>query len=65
MRKAIAKRLSLSKFTAPHYYLSVEFDMDNAIAFRNQFNSVPNTKISFNDIILKALCISSKKTSKS
>ena len=61
MRKAIAKRLSLSKFTAPHYYLSVEFDMDNAIAFRNQFNSVPNTKISFNDIILKACALALKK----
>ena len=61
MRKAIAKRLSLSKFTAPHYYLSVEFDMDNAIAFRNQFNSVPNTKISFNDIILRACALALKK----
>ena len=60
MRKAIAKRLSISKFTAPHYYLSVEFDMDNAIAFRNQFNSVPNTKISFNDIILKATALALK-----
>ena len=60
MRKAIAKRLSISKFTAPHYYLSVEFDMDNAIAFRNQFNSVPNTKISFNDMILKATALALK-----
>ena len=61
MRKAIAKRLSLSKYTAPHYYLSVEFDMDNAIAFRNQFNSLPDTKISFNDIILKASALALKK----
>ena len=61
MRKVIAKRLSISKFTAPHYYLSVEFDMDNAIAFRNQFNSVPNTKISFNDLILKATALALKK----
>ena len=60
MRKVIAKRLSISKFTAPHYYLSVEFDMDNAIAFRNQFNSVPNTKISFNDMILKATALALK-----
>ena len=54
MRKVIAKRLGESKFTAPHYYLTVEFDMDNAITFRQQFNSIPDTKISFNDIIVKA-----------
>ena len=54
MRKAIAKNLSKSKFTAPHYYLSVEFNMDNAIAFREQYNSIPDTKISFNDIVVKA-----------
>ena len=54
MRKVIAKRLGESKFSAPHYYLSVEFDMSNAISFRNQFNSIPDTKISFNDIIVKA-----------
>ena len=57
MRKAIAKRLSQSKFSAPHYYLSVEFSMDNAIAFREQYNSIPNTKISFNDIVIKACAI--------
>ena len=54
MRKTIAKRLGQSKFSAPHYYLSVEFDMSNAISFRNQYNSIPDTKISFNDIIVKA-----------
>ena len=61
MRKAIAKRLSDSKFTAPHYYLSVEFNMDNAIAFRTQYNTLPDSKISFNDIIVKACAISLKK----
>jgi pyruvate dehydrogenase E2 component (dihydrolipoamide acetyltransferase) len=61
MRKVIAKRLSESKFSAPHYYLGVEFDMDNVIAFRNQFNSLPDTKISFNDIILKACALCLKK----
>ena len=61
MRKAIAKRLSESKFTAPHYYLSVEFNMDNAIAFRSQYNTLPDSKISFNDIIVKACAISLKK----
>ena len=60
IRKAIAKRLSASKFSAPHYYLSVELDMDHAIAFRQQFNTLPETKISFNDIILKAVALSLK-----
>ena len=55
MRKVIAKRLSASKFSAPHYYLGIEFDMDNAIAFRQQYNTIPETKISFNDIIVKAV----------
>ena len=57
MRKTIARRLKESKFSAPHYYLSVEFEMDNAIAFRNQYNSLPETKISFNDIVVKACAI--------
>ena len=57
MRKAIAKNLAKSKFTAPHYYLNVEFDMDNAIAFRTQYNSLPDTKISFNDMIVKACAL--------
>ena len=60
MRKTIAKRLAASKFTAPHYYLGVEYDMDNAIAFRTQFNSIPDTKISFNDIIVKATALALK-----
>ena len=60
MRKAIAKRLSASKFSAPHYYLGVELNMDNAIAFRQQFNTLPDTKISFNDIVLKAVALSLK-----
>jgi pyruvate dehydrogenase E2 component (dihydrolipoamide acetyltransferase) len=61
MRKVIAKRLAESKFTAPHYYLNVEFDMANAIAFREQFNSIPDTKISFNDMIVKACALALKK----
>ncbi len=61
MRNAIAKRLSQSKFSAPHYYLGVEFNMDNAIAFRKQYNSIPNTKISFNDIVIKACAAALKK----
>ena len=60
MRKVIAKRLSESKFSAPHYYLNVEFDMDNAIAFREQYNTLPNTKISFNDMVVKACALALK-----
>jgi len=60
MRKVIAKRLAESKFTAPHYYLNVEFDMANAIAFREQYNSIPDTKISFNDMIVKACALALK-----
>jgi pyruvate dehydrogenase E2 component (dihydrolipoamide acetyltransferase) len=60
MRKAIAKALTNSKFSAPHYYLNVEFDMANAIAFREQFNSIPDTKISFNDMIVKACALALK-----
>lgn len=60
MRKAIARGLSNSKFTAPHYYLNVEFNMENAIAFRKQFNQLPDTKISYNDMIVKATAIALK-----
>lgn len=60
MRKAIAKNLAKSKFTAPHYYLNVEFDMENAIAFRKQYNSVPDIKISYNDIVVKACALALK-----
>ena len=61
MRKVIARRLTESKFSAPHYYLSVEFDMNNTIAFREQYNTLPDTKISYNDIVVKACAISLKK----
>lgn len=60
MRKAIAKNLAKSKFSAPHYYLNVEFDMENAMAFRVQYNSIPDTKISYNDIIVKACALALK-----
>ena len=58
MRKAIAKRLSDSKFSAPHYYLNIELEMDNIISFRKQFIQTQNIKISFNDIIAKAVSLS-------
>ncbi len=58
MRKVIAKRLAESKFTAPHYYLNVEVDMDNCINSREQINKLnPESKISFNDIIVKACAL--------
>ena len=57
MRKVIAKRLSESKFSAPHYYLNVELDMSETIEFRKQCNAIPDTKISFNDIIIKACAV--------
>lgn len=60
MRKAIARSLSKSKFSAPHYYLNVEFNMENMMAFRKQFNQLPDTKISFNDMIVKAVAIALK-----
>lgn len=54
MRKTIAKRLAESKFTAPHFYLTLEIDMDNAIAIRKQINSLDTGKVSFNDMVVKA-----------
>ena len=54
MRKAIAKGLSASKFTAPHYYLTIEADMTNAIASRKTINDLPDIKVSFNDMVVKA-----------
>ncbi|WP_435263536.1 pyruvate dehydrogenase complex dihydrolipoamide acetyltransferase [Tenacibaculum sp. nBUS_03] len=54
MRKAIAKSLSNSKFNAPHFYLNIEVDMDNAIASRKIINQMPDTKVSFNDMVVKA-----------
>ncbi len=61
MRKAIAKALGNSKFTAPHFYLTIEVDMDNAMASRVQINSLPDTKVSFNDMVLKACAMALKK----
>ncbi|AMO21255.1 pyruvate dehydrogenase complex dihydrolipoamide acetyltransferase [Flavobacterium columnare] len=61
MRKVIAKRLSESKFTAPHYYLTIELDMDNAMTSRSMINNLPNTKVSFNDMVIKASAMALKK----
>ncbi len=54
MRKTIAKRLSESKFTSPHFYLTMEINMDKAVEARKSMNEVAPLKISFNDIVLKA-----------
>ncbi|MBW3517687.1 2-oxo acid dehydrogenase subunit E2 [Flavobacterium sp. NKUCC04_CG] len=61
MRKTIARRLGESKFTAPHYYLTIEIDMDQAIASRAVINSLPDTKVSFNDMVVKACAMALKK----
>lgn len=61
IRKTIAKRLAESKFSAPHYYLTVEFDMENAIAARNAINDDPSIKISFNDMVVKACAMALRK----
>ena len=55
MRKVIASRLSASKFSAPHFYLTVQINMDKAIAARVSVNEVSPVKISFNDIVLKSV----------
>lgn len=55
MRKTIARRLSESKFTAPHFYLTMEINMDKAIEARKSINEVSPVKISFNDMVIKAV----------
>ena len=60
MRKTIAKRLAESKFTAPHFYLTIAIDMDNAVASRTRINEVSPVKISFNDMVLKACAVALK-----
>lgn len=57
MRKTIAARLSESKFTAPHFYLTISVDMDKAIAARKSMNEVAPVKISFNDMVVKAAAL--------
>lgn len=65
MRKTIAKRLSESKFTAPHFYLTIELDMDNAMAARKAINaSIEPDKISVNDMVLKAVAAALRKNPK-
>ena len=61
MRKVIAKRLAESLFTAPHFYLTISVDMENAMAARTQINAVAPVKVSFNDIVIKAVANALKK----
>ncbi|HQZ72867.1 MAG TPA: pyruvate dehydrogenase complex dihydrolipoamide acetyltransferase [Chitinophagaceae bacterium] len=57
MRNVIAKRLGESKFSAPHFYLTMEINMDNAMAARTQLNEISPAKISFNDMVVKAVAL--------
>ncbi len=61
MRKIIAKRLSESIFTAPHFYLTIEIMMDEAMKSRIVINTIPDTKVSFNDMVIKACAMALKK----
>lgn len=61
MRKTIARRLSESKNGAPHFYLTIDVDMDNAVAARKAVNEALGVKISFNDMVIKAVAMSLKK----
>ncbi|EMY3554662.1 2-oxo acid dehydrogenase subunit E2 [Flavobacterium psychrophilum] len=61
MRKTIAKRLSESIFTAPHFYLTIEIAMDEAMKSRATINTIPDTKVSFNDMVVKACAMALKK----
>jgi pyruvate dehydrogenase E2 component (dihydrolipoamide acetyltransferase) len=60
MRKTIARRLAESKFSAPHFYLTMNIDMDAAVAARTRINELSKVKISFNDIVLKAVAVALK-----
>lgn len=61
MRKTIARRLADSKFSAPHFYLTLDIDMDNAIAARKAMNAMEGVKVSFNDMVVKSVAHSLKK----
>lgn len=61
MRKTIARRLAESKFSAPHFYLTIDIDMDKAMAARGQINEVSPVKVSFNDMVIKAAALALRK----
>ena len=61
MRKTIARRLAESKFTAPHFYLKLSVDMDSAVEARKAINAQEGVKVSFNDMVVKAVSLALKK----
>jgi pyruvate dehydrogenase E2 component (dihydrolipoamide acetyltransferase) len=61
MRKTIARRLGESKFTAPHFYLTMEINMDKAVEARASLNEIAEVKISFNDLVIKAVAAALRK----
>lgn len=61
MRKTIARRLSESKYTSPHFYETIDIDMEYAIEARNRLNEISDVKISFNDIVVKACAVALRK----
>ena len=61
LRKTIARRLAESKFTAPHFYLTLDIDMDAAIAARKSLNSIDGVKVSFNDMVVKSVAMALRK----
>ncbi|MBL4707234.1 MAG: 2-oxo acid dehydrogenase subunit E2 [Flavobacteriales bacterium] len=61
MRKVIAKRLGESKYSAPHFYLTIDIDMDKAIEARKAINEIPDVKVSFNDLVIKSAAAALKK----
>ncbi|NBV14052.1 MAG: pyruvate dehydrogenase complex dihydrolipoamide acetyltransferase [Sphingobacteriia bacterium] len=61
MRKTIARRLGESKFTAPHFYLTMEIDMERAVDSRTRLNESAEVKISFNDLVIKAVAAALRK----
>jgi pyruvate dehydrogenase E2 component (dihydrolipoamide acetyltransferase) len=61
MRKTIARRLAESKFSAPHFYLTIDIDMDKAMEARTQINEVAPVKVSFNDMVIKAAALALRK----
>ena len=64
MRKTIAKRLLESKTTVPHFYLTIEMNMKRAIDFRTSLNEIIGTKISYNDIVMKAVALALRENPK-
>jgi pyruvate dehydrogenase E2 component (dihydrolipoamide acetyltransferase) len=60
MRKTIARRLAESKFTAPHFYLTLDIDMDNAISARKALNAMEGVRVSFNDMVIKSVAVALK-----